>query len=79
MAAAVGVSEGGTSTSASPGMESREPSSEGIGGTDEQVNEGGLPPHSDGGGQTTDKPFVELMREEVDQLKMVRWMYRVMR
>ena len=78
MAAAVGVSETGASSSAGPGMDSEEPLSEGSGSTDQQGDEGELPPHLDGGGQTADKPSVELMREEIDVLKMVRWLCRVL-
>lgn len=73
MAAAVGVS--GRSDSAGPneGMDSKRP----LGSEDTtcslpQVNEEEIPPPLEGGGQPTDEPTVESMREENDKLKLVR-------
>ena len=74
MAAAVGVSVTSDAAGPNEGMDSKEP----LGSEDTvcslpPINEEETPPHEESGGQPTDEPSVESMREEMDRLKLVRW------
>ena len=74
MAAAGAVSESANSTSAITGMDSKGALSDEKQGVERQGCEGEHPPHLDGGVEAGDESSVESMRQEIDKLKMVRWL-----
>ena len=74
MAAAGAVSESTSSTSAITGMDSQGALSDGKQGVERQGCEGEHPTNLDGEVEAGDDSSVESMRQEIDKLKMVRWL-----
>lgn len=74
MAAAGAVSESTNSASAIAGMDNKGVLSGGKHGVERQGCEGEHPPHLDGGVEAGNESSVESMRQEIDKLKMVRWL-----